>query len=199
MELKSKTIEDVLDGSFDVHKAAAGYETEQKNEAQLRACFSAMNKAMRQKQWDEAQAKFDEAQKFMSDDQRDNTQGLQINILFGKEEYPAAYKLVTQISEANKENSMLQNELAWQIATDPAIKERDLKVAELCANRANDATHGKDPGILDTVARVKFMQGKKDEAIGLQEKAVNLADSSTKTQYERTLEAYKRGELTKAD
>jgi thiol-disulfide isomerase/thioredoxin len=122
-----------------------------------------------------------------------------INTAFGKEDYPAAYKLVTKVSDSYPDNPMLQNELAWQIATRPNIKQRDLKVAELCANRANEASHGKDPGILDTVARVKFMQGQKEEAIALQEKAVNLADGQMKSQFEKTLESYKRGELTKAN
>jgi thiol-disulfide isomerase/thioredoxin/Flp pilus assembly protein TadD len=199
MELQEKTLESVLDGTFDTHKAATEYETSQKNEAQLRSYWQAINNSMRQKQWDQAQDKLDEAAKLMSEDQRDSTQTLRANILFGKEDYPAAYKLVTKISDAHKDNPMLQNELAWQIATDPNIKERDLKVAELCANRANDASHGKDPGILDTVARIKFMQGQKEEAVALQEKAVDLADPGQKAPLERTLESYKRGELSKAD
>jgi hypothetical protein len=120
-------------------------------------------------------------------------------ILFGKEDYPAAYKLASKISDAHSDNPVLQNELAWQIATDPNIKERNLKLAETIANRANEAGHGKDPAILDTLARVKFMLGQKDEAIALQEKAVSAADGDMKTQLEKTLDSYKRGELTKAD
>ena len=111
--------------------------------------------------------------------------------------YPAAYKLASKISEAHTDNSMLQNDLAWQIATDPKIKDRNLKLAETFANRANEASGGKDAGILDTVARIRFMQGQKDEAIALQEKAVGLADGDRKAQLERTLDSYKRGELTK--
>jgi hypothetical protein len=42
----------------------------------------------------------------------------------------------------------MQNQLAWQIATDPSIKKRDLKLAETLANRANEGNKGKDPGIL---------------------------------------------------
>jgi hypothetical protein len=94
---------------------------------------------------------------------------------------------------------MLQNELAWQIATSPDINERDLKVAELCANRANDASHGKDSAVLDTLARVKFMQGQKEEAVSLQEKAIDLSVGPLKEQLQRTLDGYKRGELTKAE
>ena len=199
MALKEKTIDDVLAGTFDVHKAAAAYEKAQKNEAQLQTVWMGMNTAMQQKQWDKAQAKLAEAQKLVPEDQLDNLDMPRLNILYGKEDYPTAYKLVAKISDAHPENSMLQNDLAWQIATDTNIKERDLKLAESCANRANQGADGKDPGILDTVARIKFMQGHKEEAVAFQEKAVALAEGDTKTQLEKTLEGYKHGELSKAD
>jgi thiol-disulfide isomerase/thioredoxin len=198
MELKEKTLDAVLDGTFDIRKAASAYETAQKNEPKLRMCWQEINNAMRQKQWDKAQSKLDEAEKLLPEDERDDWQSMRVNILFGKEDYPAAYKLVKEISDSHKDNAMMQNELAWQIATDNNIKERDLKVAELLANRANDASHGKDAGTLDTLARIKFMEGQKEEAVALQQKAVNLADGPQKSQLEKTLESYKRGELSKA-
>jgi hypothetical protein len=43
------------------------------------------------------------------------------------------------------------------------------------------------------------MQGEKDEAIALQSKAVDLAEGGMKTQLEKTLESYQRGELSKAN
>ena len=199
MELKESVLEQVLAGTFDVHKAAAAYEKQQKNEAQLQTVWMSLQKSMQQKKWDEAQAKADEASKLLPDDQQDSIDMIRLNILYGKEDYPAAYKLVSKVSDANKENAMLQNQLAWQIATDPGIKTRDLKAAEACAVRAKDATNGKDASILDTLARVKFMQGQKDEAIALQEKAVALAEPDSKSQLQKTLESYKRGELANAN
>lgn len=199
MELKAKTIDDVLAGTFDVHKAAAAYEKAQKNKAEVQTAWMGLMKAIQQKKWDQAQAKLDETEKLLPEDERDNLDTQRMTILFGKEDYPAAYKLASKISDAHTDNPMLQNELAWRIATDPNIKERDLKLAETFANRANEGSHGKDAAILDTVARVKFMQGQKEEAIALQEKAVSLADGNNKAQLEETLESYKRGELTKAN
>lgn len=199
MELREKTIEAVLAGTFDVHQAAVEHEKELKNQPELKKAWMKVATALQQKNWDEAQTKLEEFEKLVPEDQRDNLDMPRMAILFGKEDYPAAYKLASKISDAQVDNAMLQNQLAWQIAADPTIKERNLKLAETFANRANEASHGKDPAILDTVARVKFMQGQKEEAIALQEKAVDLADSDTKTQLQKTLEAYKRGELTKAD
>jgi thiol-disulfide isomerase/thioredoxin len=195
MQIKEKTIDDVLVGTYDVHQAAADYEKEQKTQAALMA----INESLRQKKWDEAESKLDAMAKQMPEDERDSLDMARLAILFGKEDYTAAYKLASKISEAHADNAMLQNDLAWQIATDPRIKERDLKLAETIANRANEASHGKDAAILDTLARVKFMQGQKEEAIALQEKAVSLANGGDKTQLEKTLDTYKRSELTKAN
>ena len=198
MAVKESVIEEVLAGKFDLQKAATAYDLEQKNQAELMEISRALSSAMRQKHWDEASAQIDKAEKLLPEDQRTGLDMARLGVLFGKEDYPAAYKLVTKISDDQKDQAMLQNQLAWRIATDPSIKQRNLEVAETCANRANDATKGKDPQILDTLARVKWMEGQKDEALALQEKAVGLAGGNIKTQLEKTLQGYKRGELTKA-
>jgi len=195
MELKDSVIEEVLAGKFDVKKAAAEYDAQKKNEAQLRTLSMALTRAMRNKDWDEANAKVEEAAKLLPEDQRDNLDMVRLDILLGKEDYPAAYKLATKISDANEDNAMMQNDLAWRIATDDRIKQRDLGVAEKIARRANKASEEKEPGVLDTLARVMFMQGKKEEAIALQEKAVGLAEGDGKTQLQNTLDSYKKGEL----
>jgi thiol-disulfide isomerase/thioredoxin len=200
MQLQEKVIEDVLAGKFDISKASTAYLEEQKNEERLSTMWAGISKAMRQKNWTEAEAKIAQAEKLLPEDQREGAlDGTRLALLFGKEDYEGAYKLVQKMSDAQKSNAMLQNQLAWQIATDPNIKERNLKIAEECANRANAATNGKDPAILDTVARVKFMQGQKDQALALQEKAVSLAEGDLKAQLQKTLESYKRGELSKAN
>jgi thiol-disulfide isomerase/thioredoxin len=199
MQLKEALIEQVLAGTFDLKKAAASYERARQNEEKIQKTWTEMNQAMRQKNWDQAEAKLAEAGDLLPEDERPNLDVTRLRILFGKEDYDGAYKLVKKISDANEREAGVQNQLAWQIATDPAIKQRDLKLADLCANRANAAVKGGDPSILDTVARVKFMLGQKAEAVELQQKAVGLADSNLKGQLERTLESYKRGELPKAD
>jgi thiol-disulfide isomerase/thioredoxin len=199
MQLKEQVIEDVLAGKFDTQRAAADYEQAQKNESQLRTVGTALTHAMQNQDWDEALAKVDEMEKLMPADQRSSLEMVRFNILLGKEDYPAAYKLAAKVSEDHLDEPMVQNELAWQIATGKGIKERDLKLADTIATRGNDAAKGKDPAILDTLARVKFMEGKKDDAIALQEKAVQAAQHDEHAQYQKTLDAYKKGEIAKAD
>jgi thiol-disulfide isomerase/thioredoxin len=199
MSLPEKVLEEVLAGTFDVKAAAAKYDRQQKNEAKLNAAWMQINRAIQQKNWDEASEKLAEAEKLIPEEDRDNLDMARLNILYGKEDYPAAYKLVAKLSEAQKSNAMLQNQLAWQIATDDGIKERDLALAEKVARRGVEASNNKDPNVLDTLARVLFMQGKKGDAIALQEKAIAAADDTTKQQLQQTLDGYKRGELTKAN
>ena len=43
------------------------------------------------------------------------------------------------------------------------------------------------------------MQGNKEEAIALQEKALNLAETSQQPMYQKTLDSYKKGELPEAN
>ena len=74
-----------------------------------------------------------------------------------------------------------------------------MKLAVTIANRANDAAKGKDPGILDTLARALFMEGKKDQAIEVQTKALNLAEADQKDGLQKTLDSYRQGELPKTD
>ena len=42
------------------------------------------------------------------------------------------------------------------------------------------------------------MQGKKDEAVAVQVKAVSLSEGVAKQALQKTLDSYKRGELTQA-
>ena len=199
MELKERLIEEVLSGKFDLHKAAAEYEQRQKNEAQLRIVWTVLSRAVQKKDWDTATAKLAEAEQLLPGDERDNLDLTRFNILIGKKDYPAAYKLAAKVSDAHKDNAMLQNQLAWQIATDEGIEQRDLALAETIATRAHEAAKGEDAGIADTLARVLFLRGKKEEAVALEEKAVRLAEGDTQKSLQKVLDSYKKGELPRAD
>jgi thiol-disulfide isomerase/thioredoxin len=188
MTLKEKVIEDVLADRFDAKKAAE----ETKKEEQAKAKIF---RAMQQKKWDEAETALEDAKTVLPDSDNDMLDQVRLEILFGKKDYPAAYKMATRISDSHKDNAEMQNELAWRLATDKRLEQRNLDVAETIANRANDASKGNEPGILDTLARIKFMQGKKDEAIQLQEKAVKLAEGDTQAGLRKVLDSYRKGEL----
>jgi hypothetical protein len=101
-------------------------------------------------------------------------------------------------SEAHPDDGDVQNELAWQIATDPELEVRDLALAEKIARRACEATEGTDAESLDTLARVLFLKGQREAAIDLQKKAVAHATGRRQLQFEETLSSYEEGKMPKA-
>ena len=206
MGLREEVLTQVLDGTYDLKKAAADYEVQQaeadKRRAEMakrNAPLMAINSAMQKKDWDTAMQKVAEAEKLIPKDESERLDMYRFNILLGKQDYPAAYKIAAGLSDAHKDNAQLQNQIAWQILTDTSIKDRDLALAEKMAMRAKDASESKDAAILDTLARARFMLGKKDDAISLEQKALDLASADEKEMYQSTLGAYKEGRLPKAN
>jgi len=198
MQLKEETIEQVLDGKFKMKEEAAAYDADQKIQAKMNPIWLALNRAVMKKDWEAAETSLKEAEEIAPENRRESLALMRFNILIGKKDYPAAYVFARKVAKDRKEDALLQNEIAWKIASDPEITERDLDVADTLAAQASLATKGKDAGILDTIARIKFMQGKKDEAIAVQAKAVSLSEGVAKEALQKTLDSYKRGELTQA-
>src|SRR4030095_15991170 len=120
----------------------------------------------------------------MPEEHRDGLSMARAHIRFGKKDYKGAYKLIEQVADKHTNNPMIQNELAWDIATRAGLEDRDLKLAEKIANRANSAAGGKDPLILQTLARVQFMSGKKEKAVETQKKAVDAAEPETRERFQ---------------
>jgi len=199
MAMEEKVLDDVLADKFDVDKAAKTYAEDKKKEWQLNDAQEEVQKAMEAKKWDDALTKVDAMEKLLPENQRMGLDGMRMNILFGKKDYPAAYKMAQKLSDANKDNPDVQNQLAWEIATGPEIENRNLELATSFAERGNSAAEGKSPDVLDTLARIQFMQGKHEEAIKTQQKAVGLAEGEAKQALGKTLESYKKGKLPAAE
>jgi thiol-disulfide isomerase/thioredoxin len=199
MAMEEKVLDGVLADNYDIDKAAKEYAEEKKNEWKLNEAQDEVQKAMRAKDWDVATTKVEAMEKLLPEGHREGLNGVRLEILFGKKDYPAAYEMAQKMSDAHKDNPFLQNQLAWKIATDPNIEKRNLEVAEAFADRGIEATKGKNADVLDTKARILFMQGKKDEAIQMQEKAVAAATGDGKQALEKTLDSYKNGKLPAAD
>ena len=197
MSLKESVLEQVLDGKFDVAKAATAYESKKKREKEEESIWQDYNKRVEAKEWDEADAVLTKLDKFRAQSGEEPLVIPRFQLLLGRKDYKAAYKFAAKASEEHADDAMLQNELAWRIATGKGIEERDLDVAEKIARRANEAAKGKNAEILDTLARVLYMKGQKDAAIDYQTKAVEFADGGRKKLFEGALESYKKGENPK--
>jgi thiol-disulfide isomerase/thioredoxin len=209
MTLTDDVIDQILDGKYDLKKAAADYATArvekektQKEMAgkqnELMKLSAAFSRHMKNKEWDQADETIKELENTVPESQRSAVGALRFQVLLAKGDSDGAAKFASDQSDTHKDNAQLQNSLAWMLLTSDGLSQNGLDTAEKIASRANDATDGKNPTIMDTLARAWFMQGKKDKAIELQTKAVQLAESDTKDELQKTLDSYKAGKLPKA-
>lgn len=103
-----------------------------------------------------------------------------------------AYAYAAELREKYDEDPDLLNTLAWSIATDEH-DERDLDLALSAAERAYELVDGEEADIIDTLARVHYERGDAARAMELQDRAIELAMSSserermgeTRTRYEQ--------------
>ena len=196
-ELQESLLEEILSGNFDLKKAAREHEDRRKKDEQMRTLLSAFQTHTQREEWPQAEAVLAQMDKLLSEDERHLVAMKRFGLLLDRKDYKAAYKLAEQLSDQHRDNALLQNELAWDIATREGIEDRDLNLAEKVARRADEAAKGRDPEILDTLGRILFLRSQKETAVELQEKAVQLAKGRRKEQFQQTLDSYKAGKLPK--
>ncbi len=194
MELKETLLEQVLNGTFDVKKAALASRERRQNEEKLGAMWRELRQQMSKEAWDQAETKLAQIEQALPEDEKDRVGMPRFQILLGRKDFAGAYKVAAQLSERT-EDPMLQNELAWQIATREGIESRDLNLAEKIARRGNETTKGENAEILDTLARVLFLKGQSGPAIDFEEKAVKFAEGRRKMQFEKNLQTYRAGKV----
>ena len=90
-----------------------------------------------------------------------------------------------------KDEPMALNQLAWTIVDPDAPKTNpDLELAHLAADAANTLTKGEDFQVLDTFARVVYLQGDAAKARELQQKAIDKAPAEAKDELSKRLQEY---------
>jgi thiol-disulfide isomerase/thioredoxin len=196
-------INQVLAGKLDIQRAAADYDkdlkaqTEQEKQMALaRPKIMAMTEAMREKKWDEALDDLAAAEKLTAENHRHAFFEMdRFTILLRKKDYSAAYKLAAKISDASKGEALMQNRLARQIVNDNTVDRSGLDLAETLVSRANEASKGDNPEVLNTQARLLFLKGQKEAAVQVETKAVALAETDRKQSMQSALDSYKKGEL----
>lgn len=199
MQLEDTIIEQVLAGTYDIKKAAADREKEQKSMDELKKLSRELNANMENKDWDKAQATISQIEKLLPDSQKAGLTMVKVKVMLEKGDYKGASKLAQEASEAHKDDVQLQANLAWVLATQTKEKEADLNLAQKLATRANELSEGKNPMVLDILARVTFMQGNKDKAIEFATAGVKNAEGELKDQIQKHLDSYKEGKLPKEE
>jgi len=170
--------------------------------AAAQAKLDALSEAMRARDWDAAEKALPAAAgvlpKQEGQELRDSIEA-QIGLARGN---PAKfYAQLQKVADEEFDDPEALNEIAWRLLTMKAFEgKRNLTLAEKCAVQSVKLTKEEHPDKLDTLARLRWLQGKKEEAIRLQIKSVDKAEAGQmKAALQKTLDAMLKGVLPPAD
>lgn len=170
--------------------------------AAAQAKLDALSEAMRARDWDAAEKALPAAAgvlpKQEGQELRDSIEA-QIGLARGK---PAKfYAQLQKLADEEFDEPEALNEIAWRLLTMKAFAQNpNLALAEKCAVQSVKLTKEEHPDKLDTLARLRWLQGKKEEAIRLQIKSVDKAEpGEMKAALQKTLDAMLKGILPPAD
>ncbi len=201
-ELNDEMIGSVLDGSYNPEKAASIAKAAEDQKEKLMEKFGALGVAMQAKEWDKAEKLLNEVLPLVPESERGElTDAVRDQIALGKGDPSGIYKRIAKFAEESKDDAEQQNAIAWDLATNPMFEgKRNLELAAKCATISVKLAEGTEKAAsLDTLARIRFLQGKKDEAIKLQQEALNIADDTLKPELQKTLDSMKKGVLPKVE
>ena len=194
-------IERVVSGSFDVKEEAERARKMEEMRARSSAIVKQFQEAQASADWDSL---IDAADKLLElDPERFGQAALAkyyVTLVEKRDPETAAKYGRSLVSGIFAEQSLPLNAFAWMIVDDTSIsdQQRDLELALLAANRANELTEGKDPSVIDTLARVHFERGDTQKAVETQTLAITLVtDPEQKKSYEETLVKYQAGPAPK--
>ena len=183
-----KVLADVVAGTFDSKAFAAAQVKKQANQKVMQEKSQAIGEALQAGEVDKALGLVDEIGA-LDPELGERLPLIKFSVLMQSKNDARAYgmadEIVAKVADANA-----LNEAAWMILTAPGLANRDLAVADKFATKAVEIDARKSAGILDTLARAKFDQGKKDEAIAIQKEAIEKASASEKEELEANLKKY---------
>jgi tetratricopeptide (TPR) repeat protein len=194
MGLSEKLLTEILSDKFDLAAYAKEYEKQHQEQKQHLELLDKLVRAERGKDWDVAAAALDEIIRGTPEAQA-GFASHRLLILFGQKKYDESYAFAEACSNNHLTDACLQNMLAWTIATQEILEPRFLVLAEKIAGRASNTANGRNPYVLDTLARVQFRNGKTHEAVATAQQAVDLAPDEEKSFYRKFLVDYQQGKL----
>jgi Trypsin-like peptidase domain len=156
-------------------------------------------RALAGKKWDEAEKLIADLDKALPESRRPVADDLRFKAAIGRKNGGDALRLAQKIADRASITPEQLNNLAWELVTADGLENLDLAMTEQIARRGVEAApEDRRAHIQDTLARVLFRAGKKDDAIKAQEAALNGAAEGLKDRFRATLDAYKKGELPPA-
>ena len=147
-----------------------------------------------------AQAKLDALSEAMGR-RKELREAIEAQIGLGRGDPTKFYAQLARVAEEEFDDAEALNEIAWRLLTTKALARKlNLPLAEKCAVQAVKLTKEEHSDKLDTLARVRWLQGRKEEAIRLQIRAVDkAAEPEMKALLQKTLDALLKGVLPPAD
>ena len=197
--LEADLLKQVAAGTFDSSKAAAMQEQQEAAQAAMEKAGAKLSKAINSKDWDQATGILDDMEK-ETPSLAPQLMGARMHIAVEKGDSGEVVKVMEKMMAGPAgESAQAINQLVWSIAT--KLKNPSPEVLTAAAKAAAKGIEkGDDSGaLLDTLARVQFLQGQKEEAVKTQEKAVAAAGDDLKKDLEKTLASYKEGKLPDAE
>lgn len=193
--LEAGMLKQVVAGTFDSTKAAAELEAKEAAQATLQKAGQTLNKAMKEKDWATATATLDELEK-NDPSMAAQVVGARFMIALEKGDSADVARLVDKVAGGPAGASP---EAMNQLAGSVVAKLKD-PTADALAAAVKAAEKGLEKGdangaLYDTLARLQFIQGKKDQAVSTQAKAVEKASGKSKDKFQENLDAYKQGTL----
>ncbi len=171
-----QVLEQVIAGKFDWQKRAQERQARERDETALMQLLQRLEQLRQQKKYADALKELEQAERRYPA-YKEALVLMRYDFLLYVDEQ-RAYALARQLANGEyKNNPDALNMLAWSIVEDNAerpLKSPDYALAVEIAQRAVQLTQEKDPFILDTLAYALFKQGKVEDAIRYQEKAVAL-------------------------
>ncbi|MBM3825409.1 MAG: TlpA family protein disulfide reductase [Verrucomicrobia bacterium] len=214
MEITEQLLGDVITGTHIPSASSAsapapmptpklpGLDDESAEIARLQEKLNALARALARKDWDAAERALPEAAGVLPPvERKEMLESVGARIALGRGDPYPSYRLLEKHAEDEADDAETQNEVAWDLVTHPVfLAKPNLALAARCAERAVKLTQEKHPDKLDTLARVRWLQGRKAEALRLQELAVTSAqEPQLKVELQETLDSMRKGELPPAD
>ena len=170
--------------------------------AAAQAKLDALSDAMRKRDWDAAEKALPAAAGVLpAQEGKELRESIESQIGLARGDPSKFYAQLKRLADDEFDDAEAMNEIAWRLLTMKAFaKAPNLVLAEKCAVQAVKLTKEGHSDKLDTLARLRWLQGKKEEAIRLQIKAVDKAEAgAVKNALQKTLDAMLKGVLPPAD
>ena len=166
------------------------------------AKLDALSEAMGNRDWDAAEKALPAAAGVLPPKEgKELRESIEAQIGLARGDPTKFYAQLSKLADEEFDDAEAMNEIAWRLLTVPGFaKNLNLPLAEKCAVQAVKLTKEEHPDKLDTLARLRWLQGKKEEAIRWQIKAVDKAEAGAmKAELQKTLDALLKGVLPPAD